>query len=67
MTAVAQPAKRRGLPLTGIIALSLLSTVLIMIIAGRNPWNEVFINPLINVLLMLNIITFGQFGTPEGW
>lgn len=62
MTAVPQPVKRRGLPLTGIIALALISTVLAMIVAGRNPWNEVFINPLINVLLMLNIITFGQFG-----
>lgn len=62
MTAVPAPARRRGIPITGIIALSLLSTVLIMIIAGRNPWNEVFINPLINVLMLLNIITFGSFG-----
>ncbi|MEO8458268.1 MAG: YidC/Oxa1 family membrane protein insertase [Chloroflexota bacterium] len=62
MTTVAQPAARRGLPITGLIFFAILSTIIIMIVAGRNPWNEVFINPLINVLLMINIITFGQFG-----
>ncbi len=62
MTAVPQPVKRRGLPLTGVIALTLISTILAMVIAGRNPWNEVFINPLINILLLLNLLVFGQFG-----
>lgn len=33
-----------------------------MISAGRNPWDELFINPLINALVILSIAVFGQLG-----
>jgi YidC/Oxa1 family membrane protein insertase len=62
VTTVAQPVTRRGLPITGLLVLALITTFAVMIVAGRNPLNEIFINPLINILLFLNIFTFGEFG-----
>jgi len=30
--------------------------------AGQNPWDVLFINPLINALVVLDIALFGQLG-----
>lgn len=45
-----------------IIVMVVLTTVFVLIAMGRNPWNDLFINPLINALVLLDIVTFGSFG-----
>jgi len=58
----ANPTKRRGNSIPFLIVMGLLVVIVTMIFAGQNPWNVVFINPLINVLLLMNILVAGQFG-----
>ncbi len=62
MTTAAAPAKRRSNSIPTLIIVGMLILVITMIFAGRNPWNDVFINPLINILLLLNLVVAGQFG-----
>jgi YidC/Oxa1 family membrane protein insertase len=62
MTAAATPARKRGNSLPLLIVMGMLVLVVTLLLAGRNPWNDVFINPLINILLLLNLLVFGQFG-----
>jgi YidC/Oxa1 family membrane protein insertase len=62
MTAAATPARKRGNSLPLLIVMGMLVLVITLMLAGRNPWNDVFINPLINILLLLNLLVFGQFG-----
>jgi YidC/Oxa1 family membrane protein insertase len=38
------------------------AAIIIAIGAGKNPWNDFFITPLINVLVLFNNVFFGQFG-----
>jgi len=45
-----------------IIIMFILSAVFVLIAMGRNPWNDLFINPLINSLVLLDIVVLGQFG-----
>ena len=45
-----------------IIIVFILSAVFVLIAMGRNPWNDLFINPLINALVLLDIVVLGQFG-----
>ena len=53
---------RRGNSIPLFIVLAILSSVFVLIAMGRNPWNDLFINPLINALVLLDIIVMGQFG-----
>ena len=62
MTAAATPARKRGNSLPLLIVMGMLVLVVTLLLAGRNPWNDVFINPLINILLLLNLLVLGQFG-----
>lgn len=39
-----------------------LTAVFVLILAGQNPWDALFINPLINALILLDIVVLGQFG-----
>jgi YidC/Oxa1 family membrane protein insertase len=45
-----------------LIVIGIVSSVIVLILAGQNPWNVLFINPLINALVLLDILVFGQFG-----
>ena len=36
--------------------------VFVLLAAGRDPWDDLFINPLINALVVLNVLSLGQFG-----
>jgi YidC/Oxa1 family membrane protein insertase len=54
--------RRRSVPVTALIVLVAVIAVVGMIIAGKDPWTVLFINPLINALVFLNIVTFGNFG-----
>ncbi|HEU4760008.1 MAG TPA: hypothetical protein VFT91_08520, partial [Dehalococcoidia bacterium] len=36
--------------------------IFFMASAGRNPWDTLFINPLINALVLLDLAALGQFG-----
>lgn len=38
------------------------TAIFILLAAGLNPWNVLFINPLINALVLLDIFVLGQFG-----
>ncbi len=62
MTAAPTPAGRRGLPLTAIVVLIVILTVVVLMTIGKDPWTILFINPLINALVLINILTMGQFG-----
>ncbi len=39
-----------------------LIAVVVLILAGESPWDILFVNPLINALVFLNIFTLGNFG-----
>lgn len=39
-----------------------LTAVFVLMLAGQNPWDALFINPLINALILLDIVVLGQFG-----
>ena len=41
---------------------SIIAAIAILIGAGFNPWNVLFVDPLINVLILFNNIFFNQFG-----
>jgi len=57
----AQIAKSGNLPL--ILAIGgIIFAIAVAIAVGVNPWNALFINPLINVLVFINNIFFNQFG-----
>lgn len=45
-----------------LIIVFILSAVFVLLAMGRNPWNDLFINPLINALVLLDIVVLGQFG-----
>ena len=45
-----------------LIIMFILSAVFVLLALGRNPWDDLFINPLINALVFLTIFTFGNFG-----
>ncbi len=55
------PTKRRGNSMPLIIVLTMVIAILTMLLLGRNPLNDLFINPLINALILLNTVT-GNFG-----
>jgi YidC/Oxa1 family membrane protein insertase len=56
------PARRRGTSLPLVIVMTVFFAIVILMVLGRNPWNDVFINPLTNALVFLNILAFGNFG-----
>ena len=56
------PAKRRGNSLPAIIVLTMVIAILTLLLIGRDPINDLFINPLINALVLLNITVAGNFG-----
>lgn len=60
-TAEATPS-RGGNSIPLVIGLAILSSVFVLIAMGRDPWNDLFINPLINALVVLDIVVGGQFG-----
>ncbi len=45
-----------------LIILFLAVTVFIMLAAGLDPWDTLFINPLINALILLDRVVLGQLG-----
>ncbi len=61
-TATPAPAKRRGNSLPAIIVLTMVIAILTLLLIGRDPLNDLFINPLINALVLLNITVGGNFG-----
>ena len=57
------PTKRRGNSTPVIIVVTALIAILTdLFILGGNPLNDLFINPLINALVLLNIVVSGNFG-----
>jgi len=38
------------------------TAVFVLLAAGMNPWTVLFVNPLINALVVLDMAMFGQFG-----
>jgi len=61
MTA-ATPARRRGNFMPFAIVITVVTLVFILLALGRSPWDDLFINPLINALIFLDIIVLGEFG-----
>jgi len=56
----ARPGRGGHLPL--IVLSALVGVVLAVASAGRNPWDALFLDPMINVLLLFNNVLFGHFG-----
>ncbi len=57
------PAKGRvGNAFPFVIVAVLAVTIFFMAAAGQSPWDTLFINPLINALVFLDIAVLGQFG-----
>jgi YidC/Oxa1 family membrane protein insertase len=56
------PTKRRGNSVPLLIVVGALIAIFALMLAGRDPWNDLFVNPLINALVLLNPITLGNFG-----
>jgi YidC/Oxa1 family membrane protein insertase len=45
-----------------IIVMTTFIAIVVLMFLGRSPYNDLFINPLVNALILLNIVTFGNFG-----
>jgi len=45
-----------------VIVLAFAVGVFVLLAAGRDPWEDLFINPLINALILLDKVVLGQFG-----
>lgn len=60
--AASTPTARRGVSVPLIIVMVALSAVVILLLLGQDPWTLLFIDPLINSLIFLNIVTLGEFG-----
>ncbi len=58
----ATPTARRGISLPFAIIMIAVIAITVMIMAGQDPWTVLFINPLINALILLDIVTLGNFG-----
>ena len=56
------PTKSRGNAVPAIIVGTVVIAVVTLLFLGRDPINDIFINPLINGLLFLSIFTFGNLG-----
>ena len=62
----AAPAAAKGgrpanaMPLAIVVAVAL--AIFLMAASGQDPWNTLFITPLINALVILDILVFGQLG-----
>jgi YidC/Oxa1 family membrane protein insertase len=54
--------KRKGNWLPLMIVMGFLTAIFFLLAAGQNPWDVLFINPLINSLIFLDIVVLGQFG-----
>jgi YidC/Oxa1 family membrane protein insertase len=62
MSAQAPAARSRGNPLPLLIIVGIVVTFVFMIFSGRDPFNLFLIDPLLNLLVLLNILMLGQFG-----
>ena len=56
------PTKSRGNLVPAVIVGTVVIAVVTLLFLGRDPINDIFINPLINALVFLSIFTFGNFG-----
>ncbi len=61
-TATSAPTKRRGNSMPAIIVATMVIAILALLLLGRDPVNDLFINPLVNALVLLNITVAGNFG-----
>ena len=62
MAAQAPATRSRGNPLPLLIVVGTVVTFVVMIFSGRDPFTLFLIDPLLNFLVLLNILMLGQFG-----
>jgi len=62
VAAEATAVRPRGTPLPMLIVLGIIVTFIVMMFAGRDPFTIFLIDPLLNLLVFINILTFGNFG-----
>ncbi|HUF53437.1 MAG TPA: YidC/Oxa1 family membrane protein insertase [Dehalococcoidia bacterium] len=62
MTTQSAPTARRGNSLPILIFIGIALGMITLMFLGRDPFRDLLINPLINMLVLLNIVTFGNFG-----
>ena len=60
-SATATPAPR-GAPISLLIIIAIIGTFVTLMFSGRDPFNLLLINPLLNLLVLLNLAMLGQFG-----
>ena len=60
-TTPAAPRPANTMPFAIILAIAV-AIFLVAAVGKQNPWDTLFINPLINALVILNIAVFGQLG-----
>jgi YidC/Oxa1 family membrane protein insertase len=61
----ADSTARRALPrisLTFVIFTTLVIAIVGLILVGKSPWDIIFVNPLLNALVLINVFTLGNFG-----
>lgn len=58
----APPARKRGNSTPFIIVAAMGAAILVLQLQGMSAWTVLFINPLINALVLLDKLTLGQFG-----
>jgi YidC/Oxa1 family membrane protein insertase len=58
----ATPTARRGISIPFVIIAVAVIAIIVMLMAGKSPWSVLFVNPLLNSLVFLNVITLGNFG-----
>jgi YidC/Oxa1 family membrane protein insertase len=56
------PARKRGNPLPTLIFLGIFLGFVTMLFSGADPFTILLIDPLLNFLLILNLLMLGQFG-----
>ena len=60
--AAAPAAPRPGNMMPFLIVAIVAMAIFFTLAAGLDPWNTLFINPLINALVLLDLLVLGQFG-----
>lgn len=52
----------RGAPISLVVFIAIIGTFVTMILVGKDPFTLLLIDPLLNLLVLLNIVVLGEFG-----
>jgi YidC/Oxa1 family membrane protein insertase len=61
-TTAGSPARSRGNPIPMLIIGAIVLTFVVMLFSGADPFTLFLVDPLLNLLLFINLLTLGNFG-----